>query len=78
MTNVYEMTDDNRADLIYGKDKLLAPLQPGMVAPPHEMAPGSTDDDYYLGRVPGGLGAPPVCGGERSDTGIDIGGQEAG
>ena len=29
MTNDYEMADDNRADLIYGKDKLLAPLQPG-------------------------------------------------
>ena len=25
MTNDYEMADDNRADLIYGKDKLLAP-----------------------------------------------------
>ena len=24
------MADDNRGDLIYGKDKLLAPLQPGM------------------------------------------------
>ncbi len=41
MTNDYEMADDNRADLIYGKDKLLAPLQPGMAAPPHPMAPGS-------------------------------------
>ena len=51
MTNQYEMADDNRADLIWGKDKLLAPLQPGMQAPPHDMAPGSTDDDYYLGRI---------------------------
>ena len=25
--------------------------QPGMAAPPHPMAPGTTDDDYYLGRV---------------------------
>ena len=32
MTNDYEMADDNRSDLIYGKDKLLAPLQPGMAA----------------------------------------------
>ena len=31
MTNEYEMADDNRADLIWGKDKLLAPLQPGML-----------------------------------------------
>lgn len=30
MTNEYEMADDNRADLIYEKDRLLAPLQPGM------------------------------------------------
>ncbi len=29
MTNEYEMADDNRADLIWGKDKLLAPMQPG-------------------------------------------------
>ena len=39
MTNDYEMADDNRADLIYGKDKLLAPMQPGMRPPPHAMAP---------------------------------------
>ncbi|SHW21498.1 NADH-quinone oxidoreductase subunit I [Mycobacteroides abscessus subsp. abscessus] len=52
MTNDYEMADDNRADLIYGKDKLLAPLQPGMTAPPHAMYPGATDTDYYLGNLP--------------------------
>jgi NADH-quinone oxidoreductase subunit I len=51
MTADYEMADDNRGDLIYGKDKLLAPLQSGMVAPPHAMAPGSTDEDYYLGNI---------------------------
>ena len=51
MTNEYEMADDNRSDLIYDKDKLLAPLQDGMQAPPHAMAEGSTDDDYYLGRI---------------------------
>ena len=27
MTNDYEMADDNRADLIWGKDKLLAPAE---------------------------------------------------
>ncbi|MGH3552846.1 MAG: NADH-quinone oxidoreductase subunit NuoI, partial [Mycobacterium sp.] len=53
MTNDYEMADDNRADLIYDKDKLLAPLQPGMVAPPHPMAPGSTDVDYYRADITG-------------------------
>ncbi len=51
MTNEYELTDDNRADLIYEKDRLLAPLQDGMVAPPHAMAPGTDEADYYLGRV---------------------------
>jgi NADH-quinone oxidoreductase subunit I len=25
-----------------------------MEAPPHPMAPGATDDDYYLGNVTGG------------------------
>ncbi len=49
MTNDYEMADDNRADLIYGKDKLLAPLQPGMQAPPHPMAPGQ----HRRGLLPG-------------------------
>jgi NADH-quinone oxidoreductase subunit I len=51
MTNDYEMADDNRADLIWGKDKLLAPMLPGMESPPHPMAPGSTDEDYYLGNI---------------------------
>ena len=51
MTNEYEMADDNRADLIWGKDKLLAPMQQGMQPPPHAMAPGSTDEDYYLGNI---------------------------
>jgi NADH-quinone oxidoreductase subunit I len=53
MTNVYEMADDNRQDLILGKDKLLAPLQPGMTPAPHPMAPGASDEDYYLGRITG-------------------------
>ncbi|EUA51988.1 putative nADH-quinone oxidoreductase subunit I 2 [Mycobacterium xenopi 3993] len=39
MTNDYEMADDNRADLIYEKDRLLAPLQPAMQPPPHPRAP---------------------------------------
>lgn len=34
MTNEYEMADDNRADLIWGKDKLLAPLKSGMLPRP--------------------------------------------
>ena len=51
MTSEYELADNNRADLIYEKDQLLAPLEPEMAPPPHAMAPGATDEDYYRGRV---------------------------
>jgi NADH-quinone oxidoreductase subunit I len=51
MTNDYEMADDNRADLIYEKDRLLAPLLQDMLAPPHPRAAGATDKDYYQGNV---------------------------
>jgi len=51
MTNDYEMADDNRADLIYDRDRLLVPLEPGMAAPPHPMPPGATHLDYYRGNV---------------------------
>ena len=51
MTNDYEMADDNRADLIYEKDRLLAPLLQNMLAPPHPRAEGATDKDYYQGNV---------------------------
>ena len=51
MTNEYELADDNRADLIYEKQDLLAPLLAGMAAPPHVMVPGTTEKDYYLGKV---------------------------
>lgn len=53
MTNEYEMADDNRAGLIYEKQDLLAPMQPGMVAPPHAMYPGADEGSYYRGEVPG-------------------------
>jgi NADH-quinone oxidoreductase subunit I len=51
MTNSYELADSTRETLIYEKKDLLAPLAQGMVAPPHEMYPGTTDEDYYKGRV---------------------------
>ena len=51
MTNDYELADDNRADLIYTKDRLLAPLEPGMEVAPHPMADGKTAEDYYRGNV---------------------------
>jgi len=55
MTNEYELADDNRADLIYEKPELLAPLLPGMIAPPHRMVPGTTEQDYYAGKVTGSV-----------------------
>ncbi len=51
MTNFYELADNNRADLIYTKDQLLAPVQQGMLQPPFPMADGLEERDYYLGKV---------------------------
>ena len=53
MTNEYELADNSRGKLIYEKQDLLAPLMPGMQAPPHAMAPGTTEIDYYLGNIKG-------------------------
>jgi NADH-quinone oxidoreductase subunit I len=49
MTNEYELADNNRADLIYEKSDLLAPLLPGMEEPPHAMQLGNDEGDYYRG-----------------------------
>ena len=51
MTNEYELADNNRADLIFTKDQLLAPLQSGMVPAPHPMVAGTDERDYYQGKV---------------------------
>ena len=51
MTNEYELADDNRADLIYEKSDLLAPLLPGMELPPHPMRLGDDEGDYYRGTL---------------------------
>src|SRR5699024_8324238 len=51
MTNEYELADDNRADLIYEKSDLLAPLLPGMEEPPHDMLISDDHHDYYLGKT---------------------------
>ena len=50
MTNEYELADNNRADLIFEKSDLLAPLLPGMEQPPHPMRLGSDEGDYYRGN----------------------------
>jgi NADH-quinone oxidoreductase subunit I len=54
MTNEYELADSSREKLIYTKENLLAPLLGGMIAPPHEMAIGMTEQDYYEGNVTSG------------------------
>ena len=51
MTNEYELADNNRADLIYEKTDLLAPLLPGMEQPPHPMRLGEDEGDYYRGTL---------------------------
>ena len=42
MSNDFELADDNRQDLIFTKEQLMAPLLPGMEAPPHAMRLGAT------------------------------------
>ena len=54
MSNEYELADSSREDLIFTKEQLLAPLLPGMEAPPHPMRLGDDEVDYYTGT-----GAPP-------------------
>src|SRR5277367_5672608 len=44
MTNEYEMADDNRESLIWTKEQLVAPLEPGMEAPPHPMRLGQNEE----------------------------------
>ena len=51
MTDDYEMTGPSRAEMIYEKDQLLAPLEDGMQPPPHPMAPGTRPENYYRGEV---------------------------
>ena len=48
MSNDFELADDNRQDLIYTKEQLMAPLLPGMEQPPHPMRLGDDEKDYYL------------------------------
>jgi NADH-quinone oxidoreductase subunit I len=64
MTNEYELADSSRADLIYEKTDLLAPLLPGMEQPPHAMRLGDDEQAYYRGAGTGGAG-----GASSSDAG---------
>jgi NADH-quinone oxidoreductase subunit I len=69
MTNFYELADDNRQDLIYTKEQLLAPLLPGMEQPPHPMRLGTDEQDYYV--------QGPVLA-RRSAAGEDVPGEPVG
>jgi NADH-quinone oxidoreductase subunit I len=51
MSNEYELARDNRRDLIFTKEQLLAPLLPGMERPPHPMRLGESEKDYYVGAL---------------------------
>lgn len=52
MTNEFKLADETRESLIYDKDRLLAPLLPGMEQPPHPRRLGDDEDDYFLGLPP--------------------------
>ncbi|MDY2941416.1 MAG: NADH-quinone oxidoreductase subunit NuoI [Varibaculum sp.] len=53
MSNDFELADQHRENLIYEKQDILVGLEDGMLQPPHPMVEGTTDDDYYSGRVTG-------------------------
>jgi NADH-quinone oxidoreductase subunit I len=47
MSNEYELARDDRRDLIFTKEELLAPLIEGMEQPPHPMRLGDSEKAYY-------------------------------
>ena len=49
MTNEFKLGDTTREKLIYTKDRLLAPLLPGMEEPPHPRRLGPDEQSYFLG-----------------------------
>ena len=51
MSNEYELASDNRRDLIFTKEMLLAPLLEGMEQPPHPMRLGDSEKDYYVKAI---------------------------
>jgi NADH-quinone oxidoreductase subunit I len=53
MTTFFELAGNTRESMIYTKDMLLSPVEPGMLAAPHPVVPGTADDDYYEGSVTG-------------------------
>lgn len=53
MSNEYEIAGQTRESMIYEKKDLLVPLAEGMLNPPHPMVEGTTDADYYQGKITG-------------------------
>lgn len=53
MTNEFELAGLTREEMIFTKDELLAPVREGMLSAPHPMVDGTTDKDYYQGKVTG-------------------------
>ena len=54
MTNEFDsLVGPTRESLIFEKQDLLAPMLDGMLAAPHPMVEGTTDDDYYRNEVTG-------------------------
>lgn len=51
MSNEYELASDDRRELIFTKEQLLAPLLEGMELPPHPMRLGDSEKDYYVSGV---------------------------
>jgi NADH-quinone oxidoreductase subunit I len=49
MTNDFKLADFTRQDMIYTKDRLLAPLLPGMEEPPHPRRLADDEASYFLG-----------------------------
>ena len=65
MTTKFDWADTSRESLIFEKADLLAPLQPGMIPPPHPMVPGSDAADYYANRI---TGAVPEQGADNEEA----------
>jgi NADH-quinone oxidoreductase subunit I len=79
MSNEYELALDNRQDLIYTKEQLMAPLLPGMEAPPHPMRLGDNEKAYYTPRKDEGApqSAANVAGRPITGPAIEVGGHHA-
>ncbi len=79
MSNEFELALDNRQDLIYTKEQLMAPLLPGMEAPPHAMRLGEDESAYYTPQPT--KGAPQseanIAGRPITANAIEVGGHHA-